>query len=228
MIRQTRTLAAATLAGLTLAASPANAATVTYSVTQNYNQVVYDSTHPDWDTIFTGTFGYDDITHTVSGLKGSLTQAMSGNTTSRELTFQLASVHDSGLGGWLVSAFYQNSTDVFSGGGFATGGKNTFGNQNAYVTIFVSDIDPLAALTQAQINKLAYADCTSGGLMMGKVCMTGWVKDSGGIPGPGGTMKGTYPVTQTISAVPEPESYAMTLAGLALMAAVSRRRRSAR
>ncbi len=219
----------------------AQAHEVTYNVTQIYDQVVYngggmggmggmDMNHPTWDTIFTGSFDFDEHTHTISNLTGSLSQAMTGNTVFRQLTYQKSSVYDAGLGGWLVSSFYQDSTDVFQGGGFATGGIKEIGNQNAYVTIFVNPDNPLAALSQAQINKLAYGDCTTGSLMgmgMGaKTCMTGWVKDTNGVLGPGGTMQGTYPVTQTITAVPEPETYAMLMAGLGLMGFIARRRRT--
>lgn len=63
--------------------------------------------------------------------------------------------------------------------------------------IFVNTANPLAALTQAQINKLAYADCAPGG-MMGAVCMTGTtVAGYGAI----GTMSG-YPVSQTMTKKP--------------------------
>jgi hypothetical protein len=207
-------------------AQVAQAAVTTYNVTETFNQVVYDVNHPTWDTIFTGSFTFDSATQTVSNLKGSLSQAMSGNTTFRQLNYQMSSVYDAALGGLLVSTFYQNSTDVFQGGGFATGGSVAYGNQNAYATIFVNLADATAALTSAQNNKLAYADCTTGGLMgMMNKCMTGWLTATGT---KGGTMQGTFPITQSITAaVPEPETYAMMLAGLGMMGFVARRRKAA-
>lgn len=207
----------------------AHATVTTYNVVETFNQVVYDVSNPSWDTVFTGSFSFDDATQTVSNLTGTLTQAMSGNTSSRLLTYQLSSVYDATLGGLVVTTFFQNSTDVFAGGGFAVGGKSTFGNQNAYATIFVNLSDPSAALTTAQTDKLAYADCTTGGLMMGTVCMTGWVNESAANLA-GGTMKGTYPITQliTAAAVPEPSSGVMALAGLALAGWVVARQRPAR
>jgi len=198
----------------------AHAAVTTYNVVETFNQVVYDSSNPTWDTIFTGSFSFDDATQTVSDLQGTLTQAMSGNTTSRLLSYQLSSVYDASLGGLTVTTFFQDSTDVFAGGGFAPGGKSTYGNQNAYATIFVNTVDPTAALSEAQVDKLAYADCAAGG-MMGAVCMTG---TSVAGYGSAGTMSG-FPLSQVITAsVPEPSSALLTLAGLAVGGMVSRRR----
>jgi hypothetical protein len=218
----------------------AQAAVTTYSVTQNYNQVVYDLSHPDWDTIFNGSFTFDSVTRTVSNLTGSLSQAMDGNTTWVSLTHQLSTVAD-GPDGLIVTVFKNDTTATFipsdtypySGGNFGSNGVMggyaiTDGSQNAFATIYVPLADPATALTQSQIDKLAYADCTPAALMprngSGTKCMAGWVAYTDGVPGPGGTMKGTWPITQTIAAVPEPETYAMLMAGLGLVGLATRRR----
>ena len=225
-----RKLRNALLSGVFLAVAgvhSAQAAVTTYNVTERFNQVVYSGT-PDRDTYFTGTFDFDSATQTVSNLQGLLTQAMTNADpalqATRHLQYQLSSVYDATLGGLLVTSFYQNSTDVFQGGGFATGGMRQFGNQNAYATIFVNLADPTAALTPAQNYKLAYGDCTTGSLMGGMgTCMTGWLSATGTT---GGTMRGVDQITQTITAaVPEPESYAMFMAGLGLISLIARRRR---
>jgi len=199
-----------------------------YNVTQVYNQVVYNTSHPDWDTIFTGSFDFDADTHTVSNLTGSLSQAMDGNTTWVPLTYQLSSVTD-GMDGLVVTVFKENTTNVFSGGGSASTGVHgpvyTYGNHNAFASIYIPLDDPTAALTPAQTGKLGYGDCTPAGLMprngSGTICMAGWLTTSGGA---GGTMMGTSPITQTIAAVPEPETWGMLLAGLGLVGFAARRR----
>lgn len=220
-------LAAALAAGTPVA----QAGTTSYNVSLAFNQVVYDLSNPDWDTFFTGSFDFDPDTLTVSNLKGTLSEAMTGNTQHVALDYQLAAQSD-GMGGLLVSVFAQNTTDVFAGGGYVTGGKNTFGNFNAYVTIDVPLADPTASLSSAQVALLAYADCAAGGLMpmmlppeQRTVCMTGYVGTEADLSG--GTMQGTYPVSQSITAaVPEPEAYALFLAGLGLIAGVARRRKT--
>ena len=153
------------------------------------------------DSIFTGTFTLNSTTQTVTGLAGSLTESMTGPPmASVPLSFQLSSVSD-GAGALLVTSFALNTTHVFSEGGFAASSEGLYfgypkatspaagGAGNSFATIVVNPANPTAALTQAQINKLAYGDCASGG-MMGDTCMTGYA----GI----GTMGG-YPVAQSIT-----------------------------
>ena len=161
------------------------------------------------NTIFTGTFTFDPVAKAVTGLSGSLTQSMTkvngvygGPMTTVALTHQLSSVPATidGVAGQLVATFALNTTDTFTGGGFTPGGTEYFGlkegtpnNNNAYALIFVNTTDPTLPLTQGQLDKLAYADCTTGGMMM-KSCMTGT-----SVAGYGrkGTM-GAYPSSQVI------------------------------
>jgi hypothetical protein len=65
---------------------------------------------------------------------------------------------------------------------------------NAYARIYVNLANPTGVLTQAQIDKLAYADCTPLG-MMGEVCMTGTTVAGYGTIG---SMSG-YPISQNIT-----------------------------
>lgn len=216
-------------------AGAAQAHEVMFNVTQVYLE---PDTQPR-NTIFTGAFFFDEHTQTVSDLRGFLTQSMTGTGTGAgpfydmtqiELTHQLSAILDPSLGGLLVTTFLNASTDTFStmGGGDGWSPGSGFGLYsgfpgtnpgNAYVRIFVNITDPTAPLTQAQLDKLAYADCTPEG-MMGATCMTGTtVAGYGAIGSMGG-----YPMSQTIAAVPEPETYALFLAGLGLLGVVARKR----
>lgn len=219
----------------------AHASTNIYNVTTTW----YEPETQPYDSIFTGSFTYDDVSKTVTNLYGVLSESMTGDEltgtpmTWLTLSNQLVSWYDDALAGTFAATFKNTDTNTFWTGsgdgwspqaGVATGGtyygwptaKTGIANPgNAYALIFVPD-NPLAPLTQAQIDKLAYADCAPGG-MMGSTCMTGTsVAGYGDI----GTMSG-IPVSQTITAaVPEPETYAMFLAGLGLMGAIARRRKT--
>lgn len=229
----------------------AQAHVATYNVTTTWFE---PDTQPR-DSIFIGSFNYDEHTKTITSLMGKLSESMTGdqiaynpatgingtdNMTWLSLNYQLASWYDSALGGTFAATFKNPTTTTFLGGGWtpedgvANGGvyagfpKKGSNPGNAYALIFVPD-DPLSALTQSQINKLAYADCAPGG-MMGAVCMTGTSEAGYGAVG---TMSG-YPVSQVITLasvapppvtqVPEADSYAMLMAGLGVMAYVARRR----
>jgi hypothetical protein len=112
------------------------------------------------------------------------------------------------LGGTFVAVFLNTNTNTFYTGSGGDGwsphagmaGEYYYGwptpahnPGNAYALIFVPD-NPLAALAQAQIDKLAYADCSPGG-MMGAACMTGTSPAGYGVAG---TMSG-YPVSEAIT-----------------------------
>lgn len=167
------------------------------------------------DTIFDGTFTFDPATKTVSNLTGTLTQSMTKVNgsfgppmTTVTLAHQLSAVPATlgGVEGLLVTTFALATTDTFDPSGFAPGGTQYFGLSagaanpkaggvgNAYAMIFVNTSDPTAPLTQAQLDKLAYADCTAGGMMM-STCMTGTTAEGYGRTG---TMMG-YPVSQVVT-----------------------------
>lgn len=221
------------------AAAWVQAHTLGYHVTQTYFE---PDTQPK-NTWFIGSFDLDTHTGEITNLKGRLSESMTGgidypgdDMTWLDLNHPLKSWRDDALGGTFVATFLHSNTNTFWTGlggdgwspqaGVDVGGvyygfpvaANNPGNASAL--IFVPD-NPLAALTQAQIDKLAYADCAPGG-MMGAVCMTGTTVAGYGAVG---TMGG-YPVSQLITAVPEPQTYALMLGGLALVGGIARRRRA--
>jgi len=172
------------------------------------------------NTLFIGTFTFNATNRTVSDLKGILSESMTGDSIAfpddnmnwLTLENQLSSVYDPVLDGLLVSTFLNPVTDTFfifdgsdgwsPGTGFGLYSGFDFSNpapnlNNAYAMIFVNPSDPTAALTQYQINKLAYADCAPGG-MMGSTCMTGTTEAGYGVLG---TMDG-YPTSQLITRLP--------------------------
>jgi hypothetical protein len=181
-------------------------------------QVVATFREPDTqpnDTLFVGAYTLNASTGVVTGLRGELSESMTGGATPYPddtmswltLAHQLSSVPITldGVGGLLVTAFLLGTTDTLStdprfGGtdGWSPGsgmglhfgfpGPNP---GNAYAMIFVDPVDPTASLTQAQIDRLAYADCTPRG-MMGSTCMTG---TADAVYGTAGTMGG-HPVSQ--------------------------------
>lgn len=101
----------------------AQAATATYNVTTTWYE---PETRPD-DSIFVGTFQYDNATHVVSNLQGILSESMTGTNgqaypnddmTWIALTysgFAGTQWYDASLQGTLVAVFAKNSTATFVG-----------------------------------------------------------------------------------------------------------------
>jgi hypothetical protein len=187
-----------------------------YSVVETFHEPM---TQPN-DSIFTGTFTFDSTSKVASNLKGTLTQSMTKNgtppaygppMTTVALANQLSSAPTTlgGVVGLLVTTFKLQTTQTLDPAagtvdptGFAPGGTEYYGfasmaanPMNAYAMIFVNTTDPTTALVQAQIDKLAYADCTAGGIMMMHTCMTGTTMAGYGRMG---TMMGV-PVSQVVT-----------------------------
>ncbi|MBA4373623.1 MAG: hypothetical protein C0402_12285 [Thermodesulfovibrio sp.] len=195
--------------------SPPSALTdviTTYTVVETFLE---PDTQPK-NSIFIGTFTFNATTRAVSNLRGILSESMTGGPvaypndtmTWLSLNNQLSSGYNPTLGGLLVATFLLPTTNTLStnpnfGGTDGWSPGTGFGLYygfpgtnpgNAYAMVFVNDSDPTATLTQAQIEKLAYADCTAAG-MMGATCMTGTTKAGYGSIG---TMSG-HPVSQIIT-----------------------------
>lgn len=135
----------------------AEAAVNTYDVVTTW----YEPDTQPKNTIFTGTFTWDDASHTVTSLQGTLTESMTGtwppggsapyyDQTLVPLTYQLASWYDGTLGGTFAAAFAKNTTSTFYGntwtpqdgvnnGGIYAGWPTKYANtiQNSYALIFV-------------------------------------------------------------------------------------------
>jgi hypothetical protein len=170
------------------------------------------------DSVFVGSYTFNATTSVVANLSGRLSESMTGGLTGYpndtmnwiSLNNQLSSlpVTIDGVDGLLVTTFLLTATNTLSsnpalGGtdGWSPGSGNGLYYEfpgtnlgNAYARILVNTADPTAPLTQAQINKLAYADCSPEG-MMGSTCMTGTAVAGYGTVG---TMSG-YPKSQSIT-----------------------------
>jgi len=149
---------------------------------------------------------------TIAGCPGSY-GSVPMTTVFAQYQLESQAVTLGGVDGLLVTTFVLNTTNTFynvGGDGWSpkwgvdVGGiyygwptaKNPFngGVGNSYAMIFVNTADPTVPLAQAQINMLAYADCSAGG-MMGAVCMSGTsIAGYGAV----GTMGG-YPFSQVIT-----------------------------
>lgn len=190
-------------------------------------------------TLFNGWFDWDG--ELVTNFQGNLTEALwawngnsyqesgtfeslapNGQAPVLSLTYQLGpqSLPDAD-GDVSVSVFLLNDTNVFSGGGYATGDALKYGfldgntpNQNAYFTLAFNAADPVNTVTA--VHKLVYADATPHGLMgpllTGGVVMTGHADTGVGYFG----SLGGVPIELSISA-PVPLPGAVWLFGVGLL-----------
>ena len=211
-----------------------NTSNAQWGATQNYGGVTYT-----YDQIRALQAKYN-ITSAAGGLNNQLIpswyDASLGGTFA--VTFRNTTTSTCYGGTWSP----QDCADV--GGIYANYPKKALNPGNAYALIFVPDSVVNNSTTTLSWNEAtgtgdlglayaAYADFVPtvnptgsydfGGGMMGAVGMTGWSVTAYGAVG---TMGG-YPLSEKITlvtAVPEPETYAMLLAGLGMIGAVVRRR----
>jgi len=177
-----------------------------------------------FNTTFTGTFDWNGTS--LSNLMGTMNSSMDSPIEDLTLNQNLQWSQTGSV--VTASIFKENTSDVFAGGGYATGGMYKFGsngnmgspndapnvaNENAYFSFSFDTVGMMA-----DISSMVYGDCTAEGLMMmGQVCMTG--------SSLGGTM-GATPLALSISevsAVPVPA--AAWLFGGALMSLFGANRR---
>jgi hypothetical protein len=166
---------------------------------------------------------YLDLANNCSG--GTCTGYVQNESPWYNLSNQLAT---STSGDYVtVTTFKINSTDVVMGGGYdVSSNVMAYGmpdqnarNNNAFFTLVFDKNNP--ANTSLTFNQMIYGDMTRFG-MMGPM-VTGWMGMTG--IAAGGSMGG-MPMTLTVAAVPEPETYAMMMAGLGLVGWMSRRRKA--
>jgi len=198
------------------------------ATTYNVSAIFVDAIYP---TQFDGSFDWDGLA--VSNFHGKMNSSMweiddinpNFNTSYPllRLDYQLAQSMDGDL--VTMSVFKENTTDVFTGGGYTTGDTDFYGmgyydengqavldqirNDNAYFTMTFDKIT-----MNGVVDSLVYGDCTPGG-MMGITCMTGHVDR--------GTMQ-AYPFFVEISAVPVPAAVWLFGSALLGMVGVSRKR----
>jgi hypothetical protein len=104
--------------------------------------------------------------------------------------------------GFLADNLFVNAPAYFNNNGVVFNVGGSIGVVNLY-----------ASLTQPQLYEFSYSNIPAGS-------SNGW---GNGTPGPGGGYG--IPIQFTVAAVPEPETYAMMLAGLGLMGFIARRRK---
>ncbi len=156
--------------------------------------------------------GYADNEAPLLNLTHQLASSTSGTTVTTSVFLK-----DDGAG--------NPDTNVFNGGGYATGGAMKYGafdgntwNSNAYFTLVFDAADPLNIV--GATSQMVYGACTAldlmGPMLTGPMCMTGHSA--------GGTM-GALPVSLSLSVSQVPIPAAAWLFGGALMSLIGANRR---
>ncbi len=128
---------------------------IAYAGVIGYNVVI---TFLD-DTTFTGSFNYDAAKQQVTNLRGIMNDYLMGNIEFINYQIPSPSSESDGKGGIIGYAFELNTNVI---------GTNPPKNNNAGVGINFNAVDPTLGATD--LGKLAYMDCSPGGLM-GQTCM---------------------------------------------------------
>ena len=128
---------------------------IAYAGVIGYNVVI---TFLD-DTTFTGSFNYDAAKQQVTNLRGIMNDNLMGNIEFINYQIPSPSSESDGKGGIIGYAFELNTNVI---------GTNPPKNNNAGVGINFNAVDPTLGATD--LGKLAYMDCSPGGLM-GQTCM---------------------------------------------------------
>jgi len=188
--------------------SMAQATAVSYDVSAVFDEPQTMSGH----TTFTGSFSWDAVTESVTGLMGTMNETMYPNMMNPNSLplLNLGNMLSTSVVGNIVTAsvFKEDTTDVFINGGYNTGDTTKYGafgtgtpNQNAYFTLVFDKTTMLGV-----VDDIVYGDCAPGGLMgpmmTGTLCMTGHSVENGGALG---TMDGSpLSIDIAVSAVPVP------------------------
>jgi len=211
-------------ASLLMVGSVSMAQATTYTVSAVFNEPMKMSGGTVGDTIFDGTFDWDGMA--VSNASGMMNSSMASMNQDISLGGSTGTTVWSQTGSTVTVSVFKNlnDTNVFWGGGYATGDFRRYGgldtagnwdgntpNANAYMT-FSFDTTTMSGI----LADMVYGDCTANGLMMGETCMTGHSA--------GGTMMAT-PLSLSIAASPVPVPAAAWLFGGALMSLFGANRR---
>lgn len=226
-------------AAMVLAASASMAQATTYNVHGVFTEPTEPMGGTVGPTIFDGTFDWDGTT--LTNFTGAMNSSMASMDLDMNLQYNPVGVSYSG-NTVTASAFLVNSTNVFWGGGYATGGIKRYGgylnnnlsswdgntiNNNAYFK-FSFDSTSMAGI----LSSMVYGDCTPAGMMGNpnsavgmNTCMTGFGSQNASGLGPGtmGAWAESLTITE-VAAVPVPAAAWLFGGALISLFGVNRRK----